>query len=466
MMLDGKTGAPLFNDTAWKKAKCVLDEILAGHCADPPGMQFYFQSLDVHGKPAFDEHGIPLLDCNRGTNDTENTHKQIITTFGTWNCGVEMSDYLMAERRHRHTHLVSERRRSGFPVLGHFDTWLIDRLQLLVEQNRNVYFYPSWPNTADFAPTSERFGTVPLHSEELGKVLAELKNKVTPDGNKQISDKAISKFTSDQRYLCKCMGTVAPFLPVHGEKENKLFDKLIRSKRIDLDMDQMALDWCDYVDGIEVFPKLPVYLRTHYANWLRNVNVREAVKVAAKGKAFLKQINEDTSRTLFPSLPAATVPAAIVTAATMTVATMTAATMPVAASTFLNASDVTITAAPLFATGLTAAIDVSVPQLNITTTRRTVSVAQHPPISEAVHPKQYDSHLFVGGSMQFISTDEHAAEALFASDARRKPGQRTGDKKKRQIKKCKSCLSAGRPIATAESCRGRSAGGVCQGEEK
>jgi hypothetical protein len=45
--------------------------------------QFYYQSLNAKGEPAFDEHGIPLLDCNRGTNDTENAHKQIVTTFGT-----------------------------------------------------------------------------------------------------------------------------------------------------------------------------------------------------------------------------------------------------------------------------------------------------------------------------------------------------------------------------------------------
>ena len=74
-------------------------------------------------------------------------------------------------------------------------------------------------------------------------------------------------------------------------------------------------------------------------------------------------------------------------------------------------------------TPLTAEAIVGVPQLNTTTTR-TVSLAQHPHISEAIHPKQYDSPLFVGGSMQFISTDEHAAEVLFASDDRRKPGQR------------------------------------------
>ena len=85
--VDVKTGKPLFNTAAWRRAQNVLLEILEGNAADPPGMQFYYQSLNAKGEPAFDVHGIPLLDCIRGTNDVENTHKQIVTTFSTWFCG-------------------------------------------------------------------------------------------------------------------------------------------------------------------------------------------------------------------------------------------------------------------------------------------------------------------------------------------------------------------------------------------
>ena len=187
--VDSKTKAPLFNKAAWGRANNVLAEILAGYAADPPGVEFYYQSLDAKGEPAFDEHGIALLDCNRGTNDVENSHKQIITTFGTWCTGVEMADCLLAERRHRYNHRVSERRRRGFPKLGHFDTWLIDKLQLLIEKNHNKLFYPSWPNTGDYADTSEQFGTVPIHSAELGAALAAI----------SLAPKVTAKFTSDQR---------------------------------------------------------------------------------------------------------------------------------------------------------------------------------------------------------------------------------------------------------------------------
>ena len=54
----------------------------------------------------------------------------------------------------------------------------------------------------------------PIHSDDLGAALAAI----------TLSPAVTAKFTSDQRYLCARMGTQAPFLPVHGEEEGKLFD--------------------------------------------------------------------------------------------------------------------------------------------------------------------------------------------------------------------------------------------------
>ena len=48
------------------------------------------------------------------------------------------------------------------------------------------------------------------------------------------------------------------------------------------DYEQMALDWCAKVDGVNIFPKLPVYLRTHHARWQRNERVRRAVEIHKK----------------------------------------------------------------------------------------------------------------------------------------------------------------------------------------
>ena len=160
--MDSKTGTPLFNQANWKRANGVLKEILAGHGSDPPGVEFYQQRLNAKNEPAVNAHGLPLLDCTRGTNRPENVHKQIVTTFGTWHTGVEMADRLLEEWRHRYNQHCSEKRRLGFPKLGHYDTWLTDSLQSLVERNHGVLLYPEWSNASDYLSTSEAFGTVPL----------------------------------------------------------------------------------------------------------------------------------------------------------------------------------------------------------------------------------------------------------------------------------------------------------------
>lgn len=166
-----ETGKPLFNDTAWKKARGVLKEILAGHAADLPNVEYYHQRLNKKGEPAVDADGLPLIDCKRGSNDVELVHKNLTSTWGEWVAGVEMSDCLLAEFRHRYNHHQSERRRLGFPKVGHYDTWLLDSLQLLVEANHGVLLYPNWSNTSNFKPTAEGFGTVPLHSAQLGAAI-------------------------------------------------------------------------------------------------------------------------------------------------------------------------------------------------------------------------------------------------------------------------------------------------------
>ncbi len=125
-MTDAKTKVPLFTKAAWKKANIVLKEILAGNASDQCGMVFYLQQLTATGESTYDSCDHAILDCSPGSNDTECAHKQFITTFGTWNTGVEMPDVLMAVLRHRYNWHVSEQQRLGFPWIGHYDTWMIE----------------------------------------------------------------------------------------------------------------------------------------------------------------------------------------------------------------------------------------------------------------------------------------------------------------------------------------------------
>jgi hypothetical protein len=40
----------------------------------------------------------------------------------------------------------------------------------------------------------------------------------------------------------------------------------------------MAIDWCERVNGVTIFPKLPVYLRTHFETFDHGQRVRDALK--------------------------------------------------------------------------------------------------------------------------------------------------------------------------------------------
>ena len=59
---DSKSGVPLFNAAAWKKADNVLDEILLGLYSDPPGVQFYTIFLNENGTQMTYKYCMPKLD--------------------------------------------------------------------------------------------------------------------------------------------------------------------------------------------------------------------------------------------------------------------------------------------------------------------------------------------------------------------------------------------------------------------
>lgn len=276
-IIDPKSGLPLFNAAAWKKANNILKEILLGHFSDPPGYSFYKTKLNKKGEPMVNKYGFEKLSCNRGTPDVENTHKQMVTTFGTWHCGIEMSDCLLRERRHRHNHRCSENRRSGFPRIGHYDTWMIDQYQLLVQANHGIILYPHWVNASDYKNTPETFGTIALHDEELANKLAAL--EVGPD----------VKLTHDMKYLCTVMGTKLPFLPVHTVEERRLYRRLILEGIND--EKQQALKWVESVNGIDIFPKLPVHLRNYRERFEQNGRARQAFQDARTSRDTLVSLN-------------------------------------------------------------------------------------------------------------------------------------------------------------------------------
>lgn len=290
--IDPKTNTPLFSKKSWNKAKNVLLDILAGYVSDPPGVAMYTIRLNRFGAPKIDANGIRLIKCTRGTNMTEDFHKQVIECFGGWWTGAEMADCLLDIRRGRWNQDMAVQGRAGHPNLGMYDVWLIDELQLLVERNHGVMLFPEWSNASDYVTTPERFGTVCLHSEDLDLAVR----------NIQVPDEWKKRLTEEHRYLCKVMDTQLPFLPVVSEAECLLFARLILQMNPIGNWEQMAIHWCSFVkvesdSNKSIFPKLPVYLKTHYRKYQQSQRVKEAVKHACTGEEKLKDINAETLTT-------------------------------------------------------------------------------------------------------------------------------------------------------------------------
>mmetsp|Transcript_12832 Transcript_12832/g.19154 ORF Transcript_12832/g.19154 Transcript_12832/m.19154 type:complete len:314 (+) Transcript_12832:240-1181(+) len=165
-----------------------------------------------------------------------------------------MAAFLLAEMRHRHNQNISELRRGGFPVLGHYSTHKIDQLQELYLHNHGCVLYPGWDSASAYKPTDESFDTIALHHSELQDALKTRRE--------QLGD---VKLTKDLQYMCDAMGVPLPFLPFSGKAgkaECQLFAKLMLMHKGTLDDVKFALEWCKHVDPEQnIHAKLPCHIR-------------------------------------------------------------------------------------------------------------------------------------------------------------------------------------------------------------
>lgn len=63
----------------------------------------------------------------------------------------------------------------------------------------------------------------------------------------------------------------------------------------------MAIAWCDYVDGITVFPKLPVYLRNYQPSMNVNIFIKDSLKAFANRDKEILHVMSATSSLIPPS---------------------------------------------------------------------------------------------------------------------------------------------------------------------
>ena len=60
-----------------------------------------------------------------------------------------------------------ESERGNYPKFGHYNSWLIAILQMLILENNTVCLHPEWSNTMKFWGTNESFGTTAFYEINL-----------------------------------------------------------------------------------------------------------------------------------------------------------------------------------------------------------------------------------------------------------------------------------------------------------
>jgi hypothetical protein len=289
-MVDSKTKKTLFNAEAWKKANQVLKEILKGYYSDPPGVNLYSKKTRSDGTVMRNKYGMELIECFRGTNRVESYHKHLVPAVRSRCFGVKMADCLLAEKRHRHNQNISERRRAGFPKLGHFSSHKIDQLQELYVENHGCVLYPGWISASAYKPTDESFDTIALHHTQLHDALKARRE--------ELGDVALTK---DLQYLCDAMDVPLPLIPFSREApaEYQLFTSMVLSHEGPIDETKFAVEWCKHVDPTKnIQAKLPCHIRAEVANFEKRERIRDTMKKAKRGRDALNELHRKISPTI------------------------------------------------------------------------------------------------------------------------------------------------------------------------
>jgi hypothetical protein len=165
-----------------------------------------------------------------------------------------------------------------------------------------MLLYPEFPSTSAFLDTKESFGFVVIYSKALGDALKAKLDRLPR------AIKSEWKLTADQKHLCKRIGLDLPFLPVDTVEEIRLFNKLAldhyetsSGNKKTLNYENMAIAWCEYVDGITIFPKLPVYLRSYQPSMDVSLFIKDSQAAFADQAKRLREVMSATSSLITPS---------------------------------------------------------------------------------------------------------------------------------------------------------------------
>ena len=154
--LDAKTGAPLFNKEAKKKADAVVELARQGYLSDVDGIAMY-ESAGV------DKYGLQKWKCLPGTNNVEGgPHGDIYRKFGALNAGPRLTINCLTDHRTWYNLQAYARHVCGVDWNFHHNLGLINCTSFLLNYSSDVLdgaeSYGDWLNGDLYIKTEEQFG--------------------------------------------------------------------------------------------------------------------------------------------------------------------------------------------------------------------------------------------------------------------------------------------------------------------
>jgi hypothetical protein len=223
------------------------------------------RDVDLYRHIGVNINGLDVWLRLRGTIRAENIHQKMRVAMGPWKIGAATAHYLLVLLCYKYN-INAGIGRCARPSFGHIYVHYIDRLQIAIQDIYNVIAYPRHFNISLFEPMKDHVavGIGPLTYSE----------KYVQPGP------PLPCLRGDDRFIAHRMRLeCAPTTPSTKEEliiVNEHFKAHPNSSSSN--MNALAIQFKQLVNGVTIFPKLPAQLHQYYHRWRANSLVKVALQ--------------------------------------------------------------------------------------------------------------------------------------------------------------------------------------------
>ena len=140
-------------------------------------------------------------------------HRLLEMIFRSFNAGPEFADARLALIINNANIRASEQHRLNFPTLGHYEHFIVDRINEVSLRLTGKRRYKWWSHTSHLGVPPSTFGITPL---------------LPPEQYEDVSDAHIKDYPAVYKTFSRKMKSKVPHLPLHSATEFSLFTKNVQ----------------------------------------------------------------------------------------------------------------------------------------------------------------------------------------------------------------------------------------------